>query len=42
MARQFTAAQGAATVASMQQGYSIVAVRSDVTQANAITFILER
>ncbi len=43
MARQFMAAQGgAATVASMQQGYSIVAVISDVTQTNATTFILER
>ncbi len=42
MARQFMAAQGQATVASMQQGYSIVAVISDVTQTDAITSILER
>ena len=42
MARQFMAAQGAAAVASMKQGYSIVAVISDVTQTNATTFILER
>ena len=42
MARQFMAAQGAATVASMQQGYSIVAVISDATQTNGNTVLLER
>jgi hypothetical protein len=42
MARPFMAAQGAGTLALMQQGYSIVAVISDVTQTNATTFILER
>jgi hypothetical protein len=42
MARPFMAAQGADILAYMQQGYSIVAVISDITQPNATTFILER
>ena len=41
-ARPLMAAQGAAVLASMQQGYSIVAVISDITQADPNTFILER
>ena len=42
MARPLASAQGEAVAPLMQQGYAIVAVISDLSQAKPITFILER
>lgn len=40
--RPLMSGQGLATATAMQQGYSIVAVITDLTQANAHTFLLQR